>query len=382
MIDPVSQTKAEAALHERLIAEIVEPEVMGPMEKIGWQHGAPPPPDMPTEDNPQTATTTQPNQKTEEPAKGDNPPPVQAETAATTTDEVDWDSLKGPDGLYAGKYKTKGELLKGMSNVVAMAKQAFNERDAAIIRARELETTPRQPLTPPVTETPKVEIPTASSRLDEVLNQIVAEGGTLDEKSIIDLKTAIIEQNHIVAKQIVENMLSERDNKVAAETSKWNNVDAYMREKYPESVNFTNELGLFVRANPLIAAGVDGLIAKGREIEATEFAFLEFKKTHQLTQANEKLGIAEKTEIQLSAAEQVRKEAVDKARMDAGVVSTTASGVHERVDQGPSTDEVELAASEMRRTGDSPGTLGGARWRQLTIMRELDNDPLAKSIFG
>lgn len=378
MIDPVSQTKAEAALHERLIAEIVDPEVMGPMEKIGWQHGAPPPPEMPNGDNPQNAST-QPNQKTEEAVKVDNPPSTPAETAATTTDVVDWDSLKEPNGLYAGKYKTKEELLKGMSNVVAMAKQAFTERDAAI--QRELENSRVTQPAPVVTETP-IEPVVKSTRLDEVLNQIVAEGGTLDEKNIVELRTALLEDNHLVAERIVQKMLNDRDSKAAAETSKWNNVDAYMRDKYPESVNFTNELGLFVRANPLIAAGVDGLIAKGREREATEFAYLEFRKTHQLTQANEKLGIAEKTEVQLTAAEQVRKEAVEQARRDAGVVSTTASGVHENVDQGASPDEVEMAANEMRRTGTQPGTAGGARWRQLTIMKELENDPLAKSIFG
>ena len=73
----------------------------------------------------------------------------------------------------------------------------------------------------------------------------------------------------------------------------------------------------------------------------------------------------------MQAGDQVRKEAVEAARKDAGISGTSASGVHERTDAVPSQDEINAAADAMRAYGTQPGNPAAARWRELTIGKSL-----------
>jgi len=381
-MDPRTLTKEEAEL-TRLIADtIVEEEVMKPMEAISWQHGTPPKPVPFAGDNPPPAETVTTPQETPKPeAKTDNPPeakPAEQPVATTLPSEIDWESLRDSEtGLIAKKYKTPQDAVKGMAHVVAMAKDAFTrtadyeslQRENAELKAK----TSFPSLPAPVPElSPAPTIDT--SALDAIVDEIIKEGGTIDEEVGPKLKEAVKENARNVARATVKEILDARDAATTKENNEWLKADAYMRKTYPDSMNFVDEISVFVQSDPVASAGVSALVGKGQRVEASVLAWKLFSTAHALEQRK----ADENTEIKGEAAAQVRKEAVDAARKDAGVMTTMASGVHETPNLNISEEEVVAAMNEMRRTGDAPGSPGGARWRALTIARDL-NDPVFDS---
>ena len=360
MDDARTSNQAEADLHARIMAEIVEPEVMAPMERIGWSEtGVEMVPAVP--DNPAVVET--PASRQPEPVKPDNPvtPPAgQPDPATTTAPEVDWESLREANGLILGKYKDSFSATRGVGHAVAMAKQAFTERDELARRIHELETRTTLPTAAPSPIAP-VETTPQPSILDTVFKEIVDEGGLIDETTGPKLRQALREEAVRVAKETVAETRQIQDR----ETSEWTQVGAYMQVNHPESVNFTEELNLFVAANPALKNTVANLLKDGDKIGATEFAWVKYNAAREAQTAQTTHAANVTQEIKLTAAEQVRQEAVAAARRDAGVVTTSAGGVHETVPQTADQDEIELAAAEMRRTGL------GDRWRQLVIGSQL-----------
>lgn len=364
MNDPRTTTQADAALLAKLVSEIVEPEVLGPMEKLGWGHGEPPAPERTTAtvDNPPVVETIPlANPKPEANATPANPVTPAATPAATqSTTEIDWEALKDPTtGLYAGKYTTPAEAAKGLAHLAAMTRTIREDRDR-LLRERQ---------TQPVTAVATVEAPKTvpslpqSGLLDEVLAKITEDGGTLDENSSKALKEAILSEATAAAQKIV----SARDAAVEKENAIWNDVDTHMRAKFPESFKFTEEIALFKQTDPVVGAAVDALIASGKAKEATELAYTSFVRARDAQVIATVKAETEKKEVTLEAAEAVRKEAVEAARRDAGVSTTTAGGVHENPAVGISQDEIAQVAAAMQR-GD-PGA--AVRWRDLVFGSEL-----------
>lgn len=377
--DPRSTTQAEADLIASIVANIVEPGVIAPMEEIGWQHGQPPPMKIAAaETTPKAAPTavpaakpleTEPRTVTTTVAK-----PAEITVVATTPNmEIDWESLREANGKISGKYNTPAEAIKGMRHLVAMTREVrahdelvTKERDEA--RAALAARPVVQPVVQPVVETKPV-APVSATALESVFDKIIEEGGTLDANTVKDLKVALEAHAREVAKATIELTLSERDKATAEQNAKWNKVDQYMRTNYPESVDFTDEMSLFVQTSPTVGPVVRALIAAGNELEASAYAWTQYDQARKADIATVTKTADEKREIVLDAAAQVRQEAVDQARKDAGVVTTMAQGVHEAPTAGSTQEEIDAAAAEMRATGL------GENWRRLAFGHIL-KDPV------
>jgi len=375
MNDPRSVTQAEANLLASIVANIVEPDVLAPMEAIGWQHGAPPDPSTlvkpaPATDNPAaTVPTPTADHKPETvtpvtTAKPDNPVTPAVTPAVTQTPEsIDWEALREPNGLIAGKYKTAADAVKGLSHLAEMTRGIRARAEAAEKQVQEYATRQVAPQnTPNVTLTPAQET-VVESRLNAVLDGIAKDGGMLDENNTASLRDAIREE----MKLQVTNALAARDAVVQKENDIWTDVDAYMRKNHPESVNFTEEMSLFKQANPLIALAIDSMIEKGKQREAAEFAWTEYQKDVNGKIATADRVSAETKEVKLIAAEEVRKEAVAEARKDAGVVTSAVSGTHENPQVGVDQDEINQLGAAMQR-GD---VNAGVAWRNAVFGSDL-----------
>lgn len=357
-MDARSMNQADAALLAHIAETIVEPEVMAPMEKAGWSEysGEEQIPGVETTPTEGAVTPTE-IQKPE--VIADNPT-IPAETSVGEEPEIDWESLRGTNGLILDKYKTKADAVKGVKHAVIMAKDAFTrnaELEAMIADMRKAPAVRTEPVLDPQPTSEKV----PSGLLEEVLSRIAEEGGTLDDTNIKDLRDAFRE----TTKNVVEEALTGRETRISNENRKWNDVDVYMRQSYPDSINFTDEMGVFVASNRPLKLAVDSLMKEGNYQEATELAWVNYRANVDLVSLGAKRVEDTKKEIQLEAADQVRKEAVAQARVDAGVSTTVAGGVHESPKQRSNLDEIEAAAAEMRATGI------GDKWRALVFGRDL-----------
>lgn len=384
--DPRVQTAAEAALIQDLIKNIVEPEVIGPMEKIGWSHGTPPPPE-PVVDDPLKPGTPAPVKPVAPAVVG--PPDPAAITAPVVTEPPKKDAppvvsdplafieeLKDPKtGLYGGKYKTREEFLKGVGHVVQMAKGAYSKADAAEQEAARLRTenaqlraTPAAPAAAPLpapAPASQAALLGRSAKLDAVLSKLKDEGGILDEENMQGLIEGVSELASSMATQAAEKTLAAHESARTEEDKRWQDADVHMSQVAPDSLNFSDEIGLYVRSTPLAAAAVGALIRLKDLNGAAELAWQLFQGAHPGMSPAEVKDATDKTQIELEAADQVRREAVEKARKDAGVASSAAAGVHEAPGAvGPTQEEIDQAAAEMH-AGD------GRRWRALTIGRTL-----------
>jgi hypothetical protein len=262
--------------------------------------------------------------------------------------------------LIAGKYKTANEAVKGLRHLAEMTRSIRADRDR-LMAERTTAPRPIEVASPPTRE-PIAELP-ISGKLDEVLAKIVEDGGTLDEDKVNSLRDAIREESRLAAQGVV----SARDNESAKEAKMWNDVDSHMREKYPDSLRFTEEIALFKQTDALVGVAVDALISQGKAKEAAELAWTSYEKAVNAQVVAETRKDNEKKEITLEAAEAVRKEAVEQARKDAGVSATAAGGVHENPSAGVSHEELAALAAAMQR-----GDVGAAqRWRDLAFGQDL-----------
>lgn len=390
-MSPREQTAAEAALIKNLIETIVVPEVTRPMEAIGWGHGTPPPP-MYNTDNPVVPGNTTTPAPALAPVTDGQPAPVPVSAVAPVTGEPNKDMLsnralailesaKDPKtGLYGGKYKTLEEYVNGIGHVVQMSKTAFSRVDAAEQEAQRLRNelavarqTPAASAAAPVNSSslpvPQTVTTVSSSKLDAVLSRLKSEGGILDEENLGALIEGVSELASLKASAVADERLTAREAAQRAEDEKWKAVDAHMEQVAPESLQYSQEIGLFVRTNPLASAAVAALVRQGNLNEATELSWSLFQMAHQGMTKPEIVAATEAETVRLEAGDQVRREALDEARKAAGVASSSASGVHESpVIAGPSQDEIDQAAAEMRAGN-------GTRWRALTIGRGL-TDPI------
>jgi len=428
----IGKNAAEVALTKKLAATLVQQEVIEPMAAQGWSAGQPMSPTQATiliaeraraagEPEEKIATFLaergikytppaggQPARTEGAPAPAATPVvPVQSGQPATVpgqapaapaakTDALDasleaarnllnlMESLKGADGLYMGKYPNIAEALKGAGHLANMTKTVMAENDQLKQRLTNPATASvappaavpaAVPAVKPFVPSSRPELEAAEARLNAVLLRVNEDG--FDGKSAKEFAEA----NREVARQqalAVAAEQRERDEHArTSETVKWNAVNAYMAEKYPNSVNVNDdEFGLFLRSNPLLTEAMSALRAQGREQRAAELGYTEFEKARggvalvgDMTRAE-----AERKELDLSAREQVRKELRDEALKDAGVVHGSAGGssaVETPGITGPSQDDINAVAARMKREGDAPGSPAAMEWRRMTIGRFL-----------
>jgi hypothetical protein len=372
-------TDADQALLRSIADNIVQTEVIDVMENHKWQHGDPPAL-APKADNPPEEAAPKPEAVA---AAGTTPTPAPAPkgeaVADPSPDAIDWESLRGQDGKYAGKYTSKQELVKGVGNVVNMAKAAFTRAEALQkeldeLRARPAVTATSPAPTPGVAQTAVADAkaslaaaPVKSDKLAKVLAKIAEEGGLLDAENLTALMDGISDQSNLQAASIVDAKLAARDSAQSQQNAIWDAVEAHMTKHYPRSADFVDEMGLYVKSHPVLQKAVHALSAQGDHIGATALAWETFERTLPPTSpaAAAEQAAAERMEVEGAAKEQVRKEAVEQARKDAGVPSTSVTGTHESVNVGPSADEIAAAAREMNATGI------GTRWRSLAFGKDL-----------
>ncbi len=250
--------------------------------------------------------------------------------------------------------------------------------------SQELNTARQTPLvTPPVTtQSPRSlgvpsreSVDAAQATYDAVLRQVVEEGGSLDDETRQKLSAAQRELTRAEAKFVVEETLLQRDAAGAEENAKWSAVDAYMNERYPDAKNFADEMGLFVKSDPLVMDAITALSAQpGGEVKAAELAWKMFDRARGGAASVTEQIAAQTKENNLQVADQVRNEVVAQARKDAGIISSSASGVHEAPPAGPSQEEINAAAEAMRAYGSAPGNAAAAHWRNITIGRSLPSE--------
>jgi len=376
-------------LVRHLADTLVQNEVMAPMESIGWREGQPPPPTP--ADNPPVggAPPATPDPAAAAAPAGTTPAPVAAPVVPAKADApqsgllAEIESLRDPaTGKILGKYDSAMEAFKGVGHAVQMAKQSFTERDAAKQEVARLQTEldkARQPQPAAPAASPSLRpdplsratVETAQAAYDAVLRSVVESGGILDAEAAANLSKAQRELARAEARAAAEESLLERDGATSAEKAKWDAVNTFMEKNYPDSIKFADEIGLYVQSAPQVNEAISALVAAGKEQSAAVLAWQSFDTARRAGTVEASLADAQKTEVQMQAADQVRKEAVDQARKDAGIPGTSVSGVHSGGPTEPDRSEVEAAAEAMRAYGVTPGNPAAARWRELTIGRTL-----------
>jgi hypothetical protein len=427
---------AEAALTRKLAQTLVRTEVIEPMAVAGWQHGAVPSPqqaaviiaerarkDGATDEQiaeflkergvtytppaggttPQSEGAPAPAPAPAAPVKSGQPAPAAsapAPAAPAKTDAPDtqleaarnllalMESLKGSDGKYMGKYPNLDEALKGAGHLANMTKTVMHENEtlkaqlsaagtpAPGVVAPPAAVPAAAPASKPFVPASRPGLEAAQARLDKVLSRVTNDG--FDGDSAKEFAEANREVAREQALAVAVEQRERDDHARQSETQRWDAVNAYMAEKYPNSANVDDaEFGMFLKLNPLLTEAMSALRAQGREQRAAELGYTEFEKSRNVASGSTltlSRADAEKKEIDLSEREQVRKEARDAALKDAGIVHGSAGGasaVEAPGITGPSQDDINAYAAAMRREGDAPGSASAQRWRSAVIGRFL-----------
>ncbi len=323
-----------------------------------------------------------------------NGQPVAATTTPATpaspaTLPLDFEQYKDPKtGLYAGKYPSVEQFAKGLGHAMDMTYRVQSQNDQltqqlAALNAQ-LEQVRRQPVITQVTA-PQItsedaptrgDAPRVGARVAEVLATL--SDGNLDAEGLTRLATAISEQAREDALKSVREETRQREEAAKTNADRWDRVDAYMSEKHPASMQFTQELGLFIKTDPEVSGVVTALIEKNLHEQAMVYAWNGFVNKHGLDLSKATPFVPApstpenvRKEIVLDAADQVRREAIEEARRHAGVIPAMgagAHGVHETPPAGPSAGEMDEATALMRQGH-------GERWRSL-VFKDILNHPL------
>jgi hypothetical protein len=296
-----------------------------------------------------------------------------------------FESLKDANGKYMGKYTTVEEALRGAGHLANMAKSALRRAE----EAEKLSTA--QPGTP--VAAPPAVVPTAApakpfvspshanlelakARLDKVLSKVNESG--FDGDSAREYAEATREVAREEARAVAVDAQARETYERETESARWEATNRYMAEKYPESQNVSDdEFNLFLRLNPLLVEAMSALRTNGREARAAELGYTEFVKARgevPVVPGTPSRAAAERAEEDLNQREQVRKELRDQALRDAGIVHGSAGGSSSAETPGivgPSQDDINSAATRMRREGEAPGSQSAAEWRHMTIGRFL-----------
>lgn len=216
----------------------------------------------------------------DDPPKAEGSTPVETAAEPAPADDP-WEQL----AQAAGKWKDGEEAKKGYFHALNLAKNALAERDA--LKAQRGQTPTRA-------ETPaqREEQRDALKALEDygVPSELI--GKAIDER----------------ARATLMDILTPMATQMQAET--------YMADKYGDQWSKNKpEVELYVQSDPALNAMVNAARAKGEFATANEFAFLRYQDAR-----------GRHTEEALKANNEVRKELVDQARKDAGIVGAQRRG--------------------------------------------------------
>lgn len=348
------QTREDVAA---MLSATIGEDVFNRMEQVGWQPTTDAPPTVAPVANPQAPTST-PAAPVATPA---NPVPAAVPAAAPT--DIDWESYRDSNGLILGKYKDKADAIRGYHSILHLAKNALSQRDEALGRLTQAQQQQyANPIPPVVAPTAR---PTGSRPagtlppvFDEVLSKINDNNGVMDPE---DLKRLFVAQQQQIREDI-EREQREQQAAIDERNQKWLAVDAHMLQHHPEAMTYADQMGVWTETQPEVKAVKEALLRAGNYLEASVYVWEKFQTT---LPALDPAKVAEQERV--LAAGQVRQEAVEAARRDAGLVGSSAGGVHPTPPAAQQTtqEQINEAARYMQQTGD------GSAWRHHVIGRTL-----------
>lgn len=203
--------------------------------------------------------------------------------------------------LLLGKFKDEATAEKSYHGLIHANKALLSEKDQLLATIADLQSRANGRPAPAPSAPEQADPVSRSGRRAEILAQLESD----------PFNAALVAQLADVAAQ-------EAVEKASAPQRAYAEADNYMRARYPEAFQFGDEVGQFVATDPATKSAVEKLWEKGAYGEASELAYLRW----QINQASS-------AEASGRANAQVLQEEVAKARIDAGLVSSQANGVHE-----------------------------------------------------
>lgn len=253
------------------------------------------------------------------PAAAPAPAPVQnqpvsrpAASPAIGPSDAALEGLRDANGLIFGKYRTADEARRGYFNAVNTLSATTDE--LVRLRNQPASVAPSPALLPGSApgDAPRVN-PTA--RTLDVQKEIEELVKSSEESGSIDPQLLIQKVASIAARAGQEAVQAElRPMQAMSE------AEAYMRSKYPESVNHAQELGNFVKTDPVAGPTVQALMATGQYKAAFEYAWSMYTVKNGLS-------IERGIEVNSQIAEEERL----RARAAAGFSGSPNTGVHAEV---------------------------------------------------
>jgi len=260
----------------------------------------------------------------------DPPAQVQAPTADPAANPQTAPATGRPDASrrYAGKYVSVDELEKGHMHAQGLITKLQSE--LAQLRAVPAAAAPAYQAAPRVNPVSRQSLVAEKIKQFEERTQIPAQ----------ELAEVVSE----IAREVVheENAPAEADRQALA----------YMQANHPRFFEFQPEVLAHVQANPTVAAVVNRELSRGNREGALEFAW-----------GNYALSAGVDVHQRMLNNNTVLNQEVEKARVDAGLASTQASGIHE--------------------AQPDPRMISTDRFNQLVEMSRAGYPmPLAREVFG
>jgi hypothetical protein len=236
-------------------------------------------------------------------------------------------ALEGQPGsqrLLLGKFKSEPEAEKSYHGLIHANKALLSEKDQLLSTIADLQLRANGQNAPASQAPSQADPVSRSSRRAEIIEQL--ESNPFDPALVARL-------TEVVAQETLEQ--------ANAPQRAYDEANTYMQARYPEALQFGDEVGQFVATNPETKAAVEKLWAAKAYGEASELAYLRWQI--------QKAGSAENSAL---ANAQVLQEEVAKARIDAGLVTSQANGVHETpASQIAVSQEEEAAAIKQYHAG-------------------------------
>ena len=267
----------------------------------------------------------------------DAPRPAQATPAPANTPTAPPTGRPDEGRRYAGKYLSVEELEKGHSHAQGLITKLQTE-------LAQLRAVPTAAATAPVVA-PRVNPVTRETILSEKVKQF-GERNQIPAQELAE-----------VVSEIARGVVQQENAPAQAQAE----TVAYMRQNHPRFFEFQNEVLAHVSANPMLQNEVSREMNNGNYTGAAVLAWSDYA-----------LSAGVDVHQRMVANNTVLNQEVERARVDAGLVPTQASGVHEA---GPDprfiTTERLNELYELSRNG-----------YPLPLARELIANTLPDEIFG
>lgn len=212
-----------------------------------------------------------------------------------------------------GKYDSEEEAERGYHSLVHLNKQVMARNDELLRMVAQQNTQAATGSTVQSTSTTTPANPAVSSDLDGILSTLQANYN-LEVNDTKKLVEGILATAEVRARDAARREMDAREAPVRVIQQ----ADDYLLGKYPEAAAFGDEIAQFVHGDPELQTFVEQGKNAGDLRLPMEIAWLKFNQ--QVLLAKERVG-------QIHA--DVSQQEVERTRVDAGLISTQASGTHE-----------------------------------------------------